>query len=533
MRAGQDSKAAGLVVAGAVAALALVLAGCRGAPSAAVPTPFGTVRADSEAEAREVADMLLFLRPRLHALLPDTLDRPTEVWLDAALRGAGMGGEPGVAALTNVSAGRIQLRGDETGIALDFLLAHELVHALMGSSWDRLPAVMKEGLCDAVAARLVPRSAALARSLRMFAARFAFGDQALDVAVSEPGFGGRWGTRIEIASPGIERRSPLEALALRGRGVRLHSETQDEDVLYGYGLLLVERTIARMGLDGLHAICLQAASDGLDTVPVPWLLWAAELDGDPATWERALAESIGPAELEELTAHLADALAEALVGNLRYRYPDFDGPAFLDIASPTLGLRGSDLEVELSALPRLQAAVLALWEERPVHPMRPGEARWHSDRGGLHMGAFRRPTAEEPAATVQWLRLGPGTEPEMDHLLALPATDGGPDGAELEALVRLGVDASGPYLASTLPGGFDAFRVTVHGVVVADLGWQLNTRVTTNASGWSTITVRLDPGLRLAEVVAYDVDPNVLLVQRAVGGPGGEFRLPLGIPRGP
>lgn len=531
MPSGQDSKVARRVVSGVSAALALALVACTGAPTAAVPTPFGMVRAESEAEAREVADMLLFLRPRLHALLPDTVDRPTEVWLDAALRGARLGDEHGVAALTNIAAGRIQLRGDETGVSLDFLLAHELVHALMGGSWDLLPAVMKEGLCDAVAARLVPDSAPLARALRMFAARFAFGEQALDLAVTEPGFGGRWGTHIQIASPGIVRRGPLEALALRGRGVSLHDDAQDEDVLYGYGLLLVERTIARMGLEGLHAICLQAANDGLDGVPESWLLWAAELDADPATWERALAEGVGPRELEALTSHLADALAEAIVGNLRYRFPDFDGAGFLDVARPTLGLRGGDLELELGRLPRLATAVRELWEQRPVHPMRPGEARWYSDRLGLHMGAFRRPTADEPSAVIQWLRLRPGVEPGPDHLLALPEDGGDADAATLEALVRLGVDEAGPYIASTLPGGFDAFRVTVHGVVVADLGWQLNARATVNDRGWATVTARLDPGLLVREAVAYDVDANVVLVQRPLEVPGGEFRLPLGIAR--
>jgi hypothetical protein len=263
------------------------------------------------------------------------------------------------------------------------------------------------------------------------------------------------------------------------------------------------------------------------------LLWAAELDADPASWERALAESLGPLELDALTAHLAQPLAEAIVGNLRYRYPEFDGQAFLAVARPTLGLRGGDLELELERLPRLQAALLERWRVQPVHPMRPGEARWHSDRLGLHMGAYRRPSVEEPAAVIQWLRLDPGERPESEHLLTLPAMEGDSAKSRLEAHVRLGVDASGPYIASTLPGGFDAFRVTVYGVVVADLGWQLNARVTTNDQGWSTITARLDPGLRLADAVAYDVDPNVVLVQRPVGAPGGEFRLPLGIPRDP
>jgi hypothetical protein len=163
--------------------------------------------------------------------------------------------------------------------------------------------------------------------------------------------------------------------------------------------------------------------------------------------------------------------------------------------------------------------------------MRPGEARWYSDRLGLHMGAFRRPTADEPSAVIQWLRLRPGTEPGPDHLLALPDDGDDADAAALEAHVRLGVDEAGPYIASTLPGGFDAFRVTVHGVVVADLDWQLNARSTVNDRGWSTVTARLDPGLLVREAVAYDVDANVVHVQRPLEAPGGEFRLPLGIAR--
>ena len=285
---------------------ALLAAGCVQTPPESVATPYGVVRADTAEQARELAETLVDLRPRVVALLPDAVDRSTEVWLDSRLRGSELADDRNVAAVTNVSAGRIQLRGDDAGIDLDFLLAHELVHALMGESWDPLPAVMKEGLCDTLAARLVPRSAAPARALRLFAARFAFGDQALDLALNEPGLGGRWGTRIDIASPGVERRGPMDALALRGRGVRLQGDVDDEDALYGYGLLVVERSVDRVGLEGLHMLCIAADEQGEDVVPGDWLLWAAGLDADPRSWDRALAEAFGPPELDALTAHLAE-----------------------------------------------------------------------------------------------------------------------------------------------------------------------------------------------------------------------------------
>src|SRR5262249_53279789 len=126
-----------------------------------------------------------------------------------------------------------------------------------------------------------------------------------------------------------------------------------------------------------------------DVVPQEWLLWAAGLDADPDTWERALAEAFGPEELAALTGHLATGLSDAIVSNCRYRYPDFDAQRFRDEADLTLGLHGGELEVPLSSLPALEAAVDRTWNARPVNPMRPGDSRWYVDRVGLHMGVVR------------------------------------------------------------------------------------------------------------------------------------------------
>ena len=261
----------------------------------------------------------------------------------------------------------------------------------MGESWAPLPAIMKEGLCDAIACQLVPEAAPLARALRMFGARFAFGSQELLLSCTEPSFGGRWTTRILVSGPEIGRRGPLEVISQGGHGVRLHEELQDEDVLYGYGLLLVERTIARIGISGLHELCQRAERLGAVVVPTEWLLWAADLDADPETWKRALAEAIGPREFSALTEHLDDGLATAIVDNARYRFPDFNGLGFLRVADATLQLRGADMAVTLEALGPLRDEVLSAWAARAVPAMSTRELAWHVDGRGPRLGVMISP----------------------------------------------------------------------------------------------------------------------------------------------
>jgi hypothetical protein len=516
-RVGQDSKRSRSLARG-VTLLAL-LAGCEAPPpSAAVATPYGEVRADSTDDAQELAESLVHLRPLVLALLPDAVARTTEVWLDPSLH-EGPGGTPGVAALTSLGQGRIRIGTGAAGIGREFLLAHELVHAHMGPSWDPLPAIMKEGLCDALACRLVPRDAPRARALRWFSARFAFGRQELLLTCEQPGFGGRTSARLAVSSPAGPPRGPLEALELPGRGVGLHDGRADEDVLYGYGLLLVERALARIGLPGLNALCVRAQHEGRSTLPIEWALWAAELDHDPSSWQRALAEGLGAPELDALTSHLAEGLAEAVVSSTRWKFPDLDAERFLDEARPSLGLRGGDLQVALSELPGLRDAVLADWPRHAPEPLRPGGTAVHVDGDGVHMGLVLSPQPESPDVLLQWMRIESAPADEAGGAAAAQP-------AALEALVRLGVDADGPYLSSTLPAGFDEFRVEVLGVPVSDLRFDLNVDVRQEDDGTTTVRCRLDPSLQVRDAVFYPAQPNVLLLQRAAGSVD-EQRVPL------
>jgi hypothetical protein len=509
---------------------------CVHAPTSRVPTEYGDVRAGTDAQAHQLAAMVHDLRPRIQALLPDASDRSIDVWLDAALARRAGPGEAGIAALTDLSAGRIRISGEAEGIDVDFLLAHELVHALMGESWEPLPAIMKEGLCDAIACQLVPDAGPLARALRMFGARFAFGPQELLLSCTEPSFGGRWSARILISGPEIGRRGPLEVISLGGHGVRLHEELQDEDVLYGYGLLLVERTIQRIGISGLHELCRRAERLGAEVVPEEWVLWAADLDAQPETWERALVEAIGPREFTELTRHLDVGLADAIVDNARYRFPDFNGQEFLRASDAMLQLRGADLAVPLVELESLSEQVLSAWAARAVPAMSTREVAWHVDGEGPRLGVMVAPEGTAPGFRIDWMRVEAGSAALGGDGARLAGLLGGErelDGADSMvdmASLRFGVDGEGPWLVSAMAGGFADYRVEVAGVVVADLTWGLNTRLGVDAEGRSTVTSRLDPLLALDQAVLYAQEANVLISQRPMDRPTTEQRFPLHIP---
>jgi len=537
-RAGQDTKQRDVLVRGAgsagarrvVFALLMLTAACVQPPRMMIPTPHGNVFADDSQAAQELAEMLIDLQPRVRELLPGDRDRITDVWRGSALLPEDLRNRQGVVALTELSSGRIVIGGGAFGVGDDFLLAHELVHALMDDSWDPLPAVMKEGLCDAIACRAVPGQAAQVRALRMFSARFAFGEQQLDLAVTEPSFGARLGVPLRVAASDVSRRDPHDALALGGRGVRLHDELHDEDVLYGYGLLLVERVIERIGIVGLHELCIRARSEGRSLLTLVDVLAAAGLDDSALAWRAALADAVGPAELRALTEQLGERLADAVVTNLRYRYADFSAQEFLERAGASLRLRGGSTELPLAQLPQLAAQVAAAWDAAPPLALRPGETQVHGDRDGVHLGLFGNED-ELNECTLQWVRL-PASTLDSSQALSVALSDASivPESAEVEACLRFRRGENGVSLVSSRPGGFDQYRVEVHGVVVADLAWGLNVDVQRDSHGWSVITSRLDPSLQVGEAVLFGPDANVLVSMRASDGAVGEFRYPLAIP---
>jgi hypothetical protein len=167
-------------------------------------------------------------------------------------------------------------------------------------------------------------------------------------------------------------------------------------------------------------------------LPTDWVLWAAELDEEPSTWQRALAEASARRSWRADRAP-GRRPGRGAVSSTRWKFPDLDGEAFLQQAQPTLGLRGGDLQVALTELPALRDALLVDWPRHAPEPLRAGATAVHVDGEGVHMGLVLSPQPEAEDVLLQWMRIEAAPADDADsppH--AQPAV--------LEALVRLGYD---------------------------------------------------------------------------------------------
>ncbi|HRV82901.1 MAG TPA: hypothetical protein P5218_15820, partial [Planctomycetota bacterium] len=123
---------------------------------------------------------------------------------------------------------------------------------------------------------------------------------------------------------------------------------------YGLAYLLVERIVARQGLQHLLDLCLSAKEQGLDAVPRPWLLAAADLEDNPESWRQAALEGMGADELRELMRMHPDFVRDAVVDHLRDK-----SLADLDQVKIHLTLRESHTTLKLDQDPEFVAQVRA------------------------------------------------------------------------------------------------------------------------------------------------------------------------------
>src|SRR5262245_21486383 len=178
-------------------------------PPIVVATPYGEVRASSADKAREVADLLERLAPEVKAILPGAQDRPIDVWVQDELAVYLFHKRPdsvrGFTLLEDeFDAKRIHL---QEGGQSPWYLAHELVHALIGSTWAALPGILEEGLGDVIAERLNPEYDEHIRSHRLLNASAFTDGLALEIVFLEPG-PGSWRTWPVVEKRGLLRLGP-------------------------------------------------------------------------------------------------------------------------------------------------------------------------------------------------------------------------------------------------------------------------------------------------------------------------------------
>ncbi len=249
----------------------LLLAGCTTLPDVREVAAHGVVMAPDRATATATARLWDDVAPRLEALDAGLELRPVQVWVFDDVEGESIYGG------FDQRGGRILLDAHRRHPTVT--LAHELVHAYEPAAWERLPAVVREGLADWLASRAVPAAAAEIRASRAVSlASYATGG--LPLPVTE---GGRV-RMVKMGVPVDTALTPLEALRIPHGHIRGAGDGQTLKALYGMGLLIVTRT----GPARLTELSRAAAAHGPGLVTPQAILAAARLPAEAATWLAAI-----------------------------------------------------------------------------------------------------------------------------------------------------------------------------------------------------------------------------------------------------
>lgn len=352
------------------AAVVSCLAACQVLPPAhSAVSRSGIVRAKHPEKAREVATFLDRLAPAVLTTLPDSRTRKLEVWVQDT---------PALYVFTSSAyhdadgfwadaPKRIHLR--ESADNLERTLAHELVHASLGSSWRTLPGTLEEGVCDYVSGRLCPQGRARMRAGRLSSAGFATGGLVLELSVRIPaqaqeeaqGVSLGYTARMRLEGDPPQGVDPLQVFAVQAGLSSTAMNADRKKAFYGLAYLVTERIVERRGLEGLHDLCLRAIAEGRSRIPPEWLMSAADLDADPRTWRRAIAEALGEDEVRELVRMHPGFLVDTLDGFLSSFRDDRDGQGGLAGLEAHLALCGGGAEVDLLSVPEVRAGLEEAW----------------------------------------------------------------------------------------------------------------------------------------------------------------------------
>jgi hypothetical protein len=248
-------------------------------PPYVLKTELGSVRAGDEDTTREAARAYLRFAEVLSERVPDMRSPRLDVWvqerLDRSLARYAAGRMAGVT-LSRGSRGAYRI--EVTREDFEGSLAHELVHAMLGPSWNTLPPALEEGLCDSLSMDLVSRG-----ERRLMLLAFATHLDVLDANLfyreirdsGEP-VNMLWELELGIAFeshvPSASILGLREVLAMRDVHAR---SSADEMRAYSIGFVLVQLIRERVGIARLHELCRQAAAKGLKRIPSDWVLTAA------------------------------------------------------------------------------------------------------------------------------------------------------------------------------------------------------------------------------------------------------------------
>lgn len=338
-------------------AVAALMGACMVQPPAArVQAAEGIVRGDDAAESARVSLLLDRLAPRVQALVPGAdLPEDLEVWVQEsprlyALPGMGVADAEGL-----YSAHHSRILLSRAADDLERTLAHELAHAALGEEWALLPGTVEEGLCDLVSELLCPEGATRLRAGRLCSAALACGGLALELRLQSGSDGRQWVARVTLAGED-QGEDPQRAVFAVEAGLSSTAlTTGTKRGFYGLAYLLVSRAAERVGLDGLHALCEEATTEGLDRVPAAQLLEAAGLEDSREAWRSAAAAALGPEELRALVVMYPHFVVDALDGWLHDQSLEAGWPEGVTLQVALPGGAVADLSGDASLLEQLRA----------------------------------------------------------------------------------------------------------------------------------------------------------------------------------
>lgn len=332
-------------------------------PEQRVGTGAGSVRARTTEKATEVALAFERLEPQVMALLPEARERRVDVWvqeLPALYRFAPRAYQDADGFFSEAED-RIHLR--ESADSLERTLAHELVHAHLRGAWRRLPGTIEEGLCDHVSGELCPTARPGLRAGRLSCAAFALGGLALDLTLRLPAPSDDDAPRLAfLARLTLEGEAPMEVdpLGVFERQAGLSSSrlsTAHKKAYYGLAYLVAERLADRVGIDGLHRLCVEARDHEEPRVPRDVLLAAAGLGTTTESWRAALETEFEEGDLRELVRSHPEFLVRTLAEFLGPH--GIDGAEGLEGVTAELALAGTDTRVELLSIDVVRAGLIA------------------------------------------------------------------------------------------------------------------------------------------------------------------------------
>ncbi len=342
-------------------------------PPILVETPFGGVRAANAEKATEIAALLEDLAPRVQEVLPGSQDRAIDVWVQEKLRVYRFNERPeSVRGFTLLSdefrAKRIHLQEDGQS---PWYLSHELVHALIGTSWKTLPGIMEEGLADVVAEQLNPTYASHIRAHRLLnASAFSEGFY-LRIAYNRPERdrpSSDWERRIQTfrAETTAKISAKLLPRIFSTSRNNLHEEWPEiPEAFYGMAWLITSRIAERGGLEKLHELCLRAEREGYEIVPVEWIFEAADVDWDRMDTE-FLSACFGPGEMRAAAYLQPELFSQLAIDLLKPMWPAFrNRRALFWYVKPALRLSNGS-EVPIRSIGPLMGSIFASWNERPL-----------------------------------------------------------------------------------------------------------------------------------------------------------------------